>query len=347
MAIFPKSKLKLLFVQALLFLLFGEVVTRIFYPLPKQDNTIHYGTIAPNSEFGWLPKEHYSFDASIPNSAGIEYEVNYRSYQHGFREFGNTSSDSARKVLFIGDSFTQAAEVSNSKPFYNVINDSLGYEIFAFGASGFGTFQEFLVFKKFYELIAPDLIVWQLCTNDFIDNHYQLETQCRYKNQKKRPYYSNSSIEYHSSEETIKNLFIQHSALFYNLNKLYNKITKKLNINKPGEILIGEKGREYFHFNEAYEITDEIIKLIKAEVKASAQIVMFCADYYQPQFDFMRELVAANGILFIEDNIHRLNEAKSKGEIVFCYDNVHWNEKGHQIVGNALLSALRRNELVD
>lgn len=346
--ILSKISLKMLIAQLIIFLILGEIATRILYPLPEvqQETTIHYGTIIPDEELGWLPKSNHAFTDTLLDSNGEYYPVDYQSDKNGFRVFGDVDQDSLPKVLFIGDSFTQAAEVSNGKTFYNVFQDSFPSEIFAFGSSGFGTLQEFLVFQKYFEIIKPDMVIWQLCSNDFIDNHIKLEKASLYKNQKRRPYLVKSEIEYHSSERVIYNFLMRNSALFYNLDMLVKKVIWKFNLENYGEIRIVNQGKDYKRFKTAFDITDEIFKRINSVIGDQAKLVMFCADYSEPQFSFLSEVANNNSILFIEDNVHRLNEAKDANEVIFCYDNIHWNEYGHLVVGNAIVTALRRNQII-
>jgi hypothetical protein len=50
-----RLSLKTLLIQIIIFFIFGEIATRIFYPLPAYNpKTIHYGTILPDEELGWL-----------------------------------------------------------------------------------------------------------------------------------------------------------------------------------------------------------------------------------------------------------------------------------------------------
>lgn len=344
MAFITKDRIKLFGVQLLIFLIVGEIATRILYPLPSKKDTVHYGTLVPDEEVGWLPKANHTFFDSIPDSNGTPYTIDYTSDKLGFRTYGDLSRDSIKKILFIGDSFTQAAEVSDGKPFYNIIQDSIPVEIFAFGSSGFGTLQEFLVFRKQVHLIKPDLIVWQFCTNDFIDNHFELEKRCLYNNQKRRPYLLDGEIAYRNSKEGIYNFLISKSSLIFNIDKL---ITKKLGDDKDGELNIAKNGKGYPYFKEAFQITDQLLKNIKAEIHQDTKIVAFCADSFEPQFSFIKEVVEQNGIPFIVDNIHRINEAKRDKKTVFCYDNVHWNEAGHKIVGNALLKVIKSDKFLE
>ena len=129
----------------------------------------------------------YSFSGNMTDQGGQRYSVDLHYNENGFKAFGDTAS-LLPQVFFIGDSYTACIEVSNEKSFFNMVGDSLGVAIFAYGHAGFGTLQEYMVFDKWVDIIKPDLVVWEVCSNDFIDNHAPLEMVCGYKVGERRPY---------------------------------------------------------------------------------------------------------------------------------------------------------------
>ena len=52
---------------------------------------------------------------------GKPYAVNIQTDSAGYRTFGNPHTDSRKKVLFLGDSFTHAMHVSNDKTYHGDI----------------------------------------------------------------------------------------------------------------------------------------------------------------------------------------------------------------------------------
>ena len=89
--------------------------------------------------------------------------------------FGKLSSAKPR-VFVIGDSFTQATAASDQQTYYAVLQRLLDVEVFAYGGGGYGSLQEFMILDRYLDLIKPSLILWQFCTNDFINNSPELET---------------------------------------------------------------------------------------------------------------------------------------------------------------------------
>jgi hypothetical protein len=96
---------------------------------------------------GWRPKPFHSFDMDTVDHSGTPYNVQYRSYEHGFREWQD-DRDKALRILFIGDSYTRAKSVSNDKTYYNIVAQNHPIEVFAFGDSGYGTLQEYMILDQ-------------------------------------------------------------------------------------------------------------------------------------------------------------------------------------------------------
>ena len=48
-------------------------------------------------------------------------------------------------------------------------------EVFAYGAGGYGTLQEYLILDEVVDHIRPTMLLWQFCSNDFINNDHALE----------------------------------------------------------------------------------------------------------------------------------------------------------------------------
>ena len=70
----------------------------------------------------------------------------------------NVSEEKAKKIAFIGDSFT------HGKPWTSLtvksLNNNLKTEGYSLGVSGYSTLQSFLKLKKYFEEINPDLVIF-------------------------------------------------------------------------------------------------------------------------------------------------------------------------------------------
>lgn len=95
-----------------------------------------------------------------------------------------------RHILFLGDSSTHAHEVSTGSAYYDMVG-AIGqgkYSIWAAGAGGYGNLQEYLVLTKIYDEVHPEIVVWQLDSNDIVNNVYRLDSGAILNNVKPRPY---------------------------------------------------------------------------------------------------------------------------------------------------------------
>jgi hypothetical protein len=151
----------------------AETATRLYHLLrwdvPVIDGQPSETSGAPptivDPELGWRPKEGYRYDGTRRNSDGTKYNARITQDANGFRMFGDLNSGKPR-VLVIGDSDTQAIEVSDDNTYYAILKQRLDIEVFAYGARGYGTLQELMILEKYYDVIKPDLVLWQYSIDD-------------------------------------------------------------------------------------------------------------------------------------------------------------------------------------
>src|SRR5262249_3996640 len=140
---------------------------------------------------GWRPVANLTFDQDVPSFG----RVRYTTTRGGFRVFGDPAS-SKLKVLFIGDSYTEAAQVSTGDAFYeDLARARHDIEVFAVGGGGYGTLQEYMLLDEWVDQIRPNLIVVQMHPNDLVNNSHALESRSTTdNNQMTRPYWENGRV---------------------------------------------------------------------------------------------------------------------------------------------------------
>ena len=199
-----------------------------------------------DKELGWLPGANYVFNGEKVDASGQTYSVTFQTDNRGFRLFGNHREANKKKVLFIGDSFTHAVEVSNDKTYYGILKDTLPIEVFAFGGGGYGTLQEYMILEKYLDDVKPDAIVLQLSSNDFINNHYELEARsARNNNGMRRPYLTkNGEIIYKlpKSFSIIRDIAYNHLRFFNFIFSRIDRLNFVLSANSVEDI-IKKRGR--------------------------------------------------------------------------------------------------------
>ena len=131
------------------------------------------------------------------NSDGSTYPVGSESTARGSGAEGIRPS-SRFKIFVVGDSYTQAVEVSDwaclPRPAPRDAGDA---EIFAYGAGGYATLQEFMILDRYVELNPPDSGALGIPPNDFVDNVPDLEAASLYSNNGlRRPYLVDGRADY-------------------------------------------------------------------------------------------------------------------------------------------------------
>jgi len=169
-------------ILGLIILIPAELVTRLL-----QDKSPYYKSAFIDNHYGWKTKANYKEQKKIDVIHGESYTVDYNTGHEGFRPYGDPNS-SLPKLLVIGDSYTQAVEANNGRAYADVLADSLGLELFTYGQAGYGTYQQYLILHAYIDAIRPQILLLQVCDNDFIDNYTPLEYTSNYKVGEKRPY---------------------------------------------------------------------------------------------------------------------------------------------------------------
>ena len=265
--------------------------------------------------------------------------------------FGDIASEKY-KIFFVGDSFTEGCGVDEEYMYYNVVGRNLGAEIFVYGGPGYGTLQEYMVLDRYIDEIRPDLIVLQVCSNDFINNLWELEKASFYNNDLMvRPYLVDGKIEYLFPKPLgrLRAALSSYSRLFYLLGYWSDVFsaylyTKGFIRSVEGDIV--EKGIAFEGFRKAAAVTDTLIRKIKQRVK-DVPIIAFSVNDGRCYFAQFQSVFRDNDIEFIEDVPHGILDKMCEGVQVTLDNDTHWNEAGHRVCGEILsekISRLMENE---
>ncbi|MCX5704072.1 MAG: GDSL-type esterase/lipase family protein, partial [Candidatus Omnitrophica bacterium] len=251
------------------------------------------------------------------------------------------------KIFFIGVSFTEGCGVDEESMYCNIIAKNLNAEAFVYGGSGYGTLQEYMVLNRYIDEIKPDLIVLQVCTNDFINNLWELESASFYNNDlMTRPYFVDGKIEYRFPKFPWKlRMFLySHSRFTYllghSLDRFLAELCKKGFLHSVDEDII-KKGMDFDNFKKAVNATDTLIKKMK-ERAGQVPIVAFTVNDHRNFLEQFRRIFQENGIEFIEDVPKEIRKKSIKGIKVYLEKQWHWSESGHRICGDLLSKRLQQ-----
>jgi hypothetical protein len=333
-------------------LMAGEVAVRSWHYLRwdiafldgQPRNLGKLSSISPDPVLGWRATPNYGFEGIRRRSNGTTYHTKTSQTTEGFRLFGDLTSDRPR-VFVIGDSFTQAPEdASDDKTYYSGLK-ALGLEVFAYGGSGYGSLQELMILDRYYNLVKPDLIVWQYSTNDLVNNSSELETASSINNNGTvRPYLIGGAIHYvlpTSRAMALQEFAIRYCRVCYILLNRYGRLRALVTLDtvemhtSPGE-------SAHPMFVRAMTVTDTIMGNVRNRV-GLVPIVGFIVGSgypYGPEYQDALIAISKRHNILLFDVQGAVSAAERGGRDVRAADGSHWNEEGHRIAGEALRYSL-------
>jgi hypothetical protein len=241
-------------------------------------------------------------------------------------------------VLFIGDSFTHAHEVSTGKAYYDVFAQQKknNYSVYAVGIGGYGNLQEYMALKSIYKEVKPHIVVWQLTSNDINNNIYELDNSSFYNNQRPRPY-----LNLNSGEIEMRNPGFW---LFDWSHGFYNIFEKLLLLDWKYEMGLLRKMNSTIALNveDTKKYTEQGLAVLDFVIGDAVQkypqtiFLGFSVDQsYDKQFE---TIFRKNGAEYISQFYKFVNGVEKTN----CAPlDAHWNHFGNEVVGKKLSMLLR------
>ncbi len=144
-----------------------EVVLRVLDPtVLMMKETERTAVYQYDAELGWFPQPDSKGEFTLGNKP-----IATRHDHLGFRG-PDFVKDNRPTVLFVGDSFVRGYDAEEDERFTELLQQKLpGLNIVNAGISGYGTDQEYLLLRRFWNIIRPNVVVLIVCTdNDHFDN---------------------------------------------------------------------------------------------------------------------------------------------------------------------------------
>jgi hypothetical protein len=340
-----RANILLMFVTLIICFSAGEVVARLLFNSHIGQDLGTTSPIILDAEWGWKTNPLFRFEGNQKSKDGSTYPVKVSFNGDGFRQFGDQASK-RKKVLVIGDSFTMADQVSDDQTYFFLAGQKLDWEVFAYGCGGYQTLQEYQVLDRYVDIVKPDLIVWQFCFNDFVDNDVDLEAySTRNNNGLVRPYWVNGKIEYlfpkPSWERFVRRAFGWSRLMGF----LFNRIDK-LRANDPDrsiETVLARDGFAHPGFARALKVTDELLGMVRKRVGRTPVIGLY-VNGLRPAED-APALAAFRGLcgkyeFTCVPSSDAVERAERQGVMVRHADKAHWNVTGHRLVADLLVNTV-------
>jgi hypothetical protein len=246
-----------------------------------------------------------------------------------------------KRIIFIGDSFTHAHEVSTGKAYYDIFEKNMKdiYSVYAAGIGGFGTTQEYMILKSIYDQVQPHIVVWQLSGNDVENNVFELDNASFYNNQKPRPYLNlkNDLIEIKNPGFWLFDLSIVTKYLFERTLILDWKYNLGI-LNFLNSLIALDAHAIKKYEKEGILVLNRTISKIVREFP-HVKLYGFSVDgsYDREYSDIFRK----HGAEYFNKFYQSINNTKGTN----CAPlDLHWNELGNKISGDRLSILIRRNQ---
>ncbi|WP_046743955.1 hypothetical protein [Kordia zhangzhouensis] len=212
-----------------------------------------------NDDFGTLhlPNDEY-------RQKKYCFDVVYKTNSKGFRDVERTIESSPKRVIALGDSFTEGIGVLANNRLTNLLETNTQIPHLNFGLAGnFGPIQYMMLYKTFAQNYAHDaVLIGVLPSNDFIDDDYDIALHVggdRYKPFLKGTY-PDYEMVYHtknredSKAQPTKQRFIhkllKNFTYSYNMYR-YLKVMQRVKAIPEDELLDTSKVPSYFNYTQA------------------------------------------------------------------------------------------------
>lgn len=350
------NNIAVIFLSLILIFFIGEMTLRSYHYYKYKIsilNDANHGLLSKDDKLGWQMSKNLKYKVKEKDALNNVYNVNIETNEYGFKLFGNPQSNKI-KLFFIGDSFTAAMNISNDKTYYDIINNMINdVEVFAYGAGGYGSLQEFMILNEFMDLIKPNIIIWQFYENDFFDNDNELDMlKSFYNTGTPRPYLDlDGGITYRYAK--YDNFFwvlpaqiSENIRLLKFLNTRLSLLINRLSKSGPVSEEIAQLGIAHGGFRHSAKITKMIMEMVKRRA-GNIPVYMFCITDKQPYYDTIKNICQSVGIRFIDGVPHSLIKyEKEKPNITKAADGEHLNEKGNRIVSESVIQFLKENGVI-
>ena len=243
-----------------------------------------------------------------------------------------------QRLLFLGDSYTKANNVSSGQAYYDVFEEETDgrFSVYAVGHSGYGSVQEFMALEEVYEDVEPDIVVWQLTGNDVRDNVYEFDDNSfLYSQQKPRPYYdlTKGVIRMRNPGP----ILFDHSILFRTFFRAVYALDARhrwgllRRIDRLNELTEAEKAQ---YSDEGLGVLAAVVEKVVTQFPHSL-LVGFSVD---SEFDAaFGNVFREHGALYLDRFYERIDQVEGTSCLPMDF---HWNHLGHEVAGRELAALL-------
>lgn len=331
-----RIKLLLVFVSIGLTLMTLEAGFRITQYLVRGPNSM---PTVDHDELCWVHNTNRK-EVRSTNSCGEEILTLPAASPYVIRSPKNPEGT---RILFLGDSTTHAHEVSTGAAYYDTV-ERLGngqYAVWAAGMAGYGNFQEYLMLLKIYEEVRPEIIVWQLDSNDVADNVYELDRASLSSPMRPRPYLSPSSGQMTFQNPGLVPFTFSRGArfLFSQLVGLDIRYELGLFHTIEGWLSPTEEERQGLE-RQGLDVLDRVVGETRRRYP-EARLIGLAVMVDSADDSAYEAIFRRHGAEYWADFTAQVRGTTSEPTDCRPWDR-HWNHKGNHIAGSLIAEALER-----
>lgn len=277
-----------------------------------------------DDDAGWTLKKSVA-DAHSP------WKAQFTTTPEGWRARFNPGA--RRRVLVIGDSFTEAIQVDDDSSYAARLAASRhDIEFVVMGVAGYGTLQEVVQLERLLTTGHADAVIWQVSNNDLVNNDFALERASLWNNNEaKRPYLEDGRV-------VMRNPSTSGPGLHLNVWRVLANRLRLLRATRLNERSV-EQDLDKHPTDLAHALAVTGLLFHRARHDApGVPMVAFLADR---EFNgHVLDVAATEGFL-VSPVREALDSVVKRGEnIKATPHDAHWNARGHAIAARVLLQSL-------
>jgi lysophospholipase L1-like esterase len=242
-------------------------------------------------------------------------------------------------ILVIGDSFTEGLTVATDKMWFaEIARRHPDKGVIAYGGLGYGTLQEITVLEGYLSQgVRPAFIVLQLCSNDILNNSFELERESLLQRAPgPRPYLEGETVRLRFPRRNDWLLYplISISRFAYRTNSRWDStLAEQARLGKAPsvEFEIQKTGFSFQPFRDAAHTTSILLERFKSTARGTP-IFLLLVDDIEPYSTVFKDIARKLALpLIVPIRAAPLSPDDR------LPDGTHLNERGNEIVGRAFL----------
>lgn len=272
---------------------------------PGSDRVYNY-----DAELGWVPIRNSSLTFTGLRTINVHHNsLGLRDIEH----------DSAPKptIAFLGDSFVWGYDAEADERFTEALRAKLpAHRIVNAGVTAYGTDQEYLLLKRLWSRIKPDVVVLMVCVdNDRKDNSTNSRQDGPYK-----PYYALPPGEFRGQP-------VPWSRHLYFTDNWLARHSWVMRVAVSAYVLVANP------VVTLPDPTERLIGMMREFVESQGAKFLVGLQYREPALEAM---LTAQKIPYVSFD----------GADHYFGDGDHWTPKGHADVANRLMTLLAENGVI-